>query len=252
MSGDAHSKVPVTSRDYFSEDPFFKDSWKDFDRLHEAMMKESDDLWQRFNHHFLNSARCLQPISESKAEEGKADGGEEEKNGKKDGKTGEAEKNGAANGSSNGDAAAKHAAVVGLPKGRWIFPRHFMLPSLADQDIPGQLDLYRSPEAAELIRYKEDDGDIEISLDTHNYKPEELHVRHQDGVLQIEGKHEETSKDGSRVIGASFSRKYSMPKEAKMEDVLCNLSSDGVLVVHVPKKEGAKEVEIKQAVEGSS
>jgi len=41
-----------------------------------------------------------------------------------------------------------------------------------------------------VIRVKEDDAKMEVSLDTSQYRPDELNVSVSGGVVTIEGKHE--------------------------------------------------------------
>merc|ERR1712000_13590 len=90
----------------------------------------------------------------------------------------------------------------------WMFPRRWMLPSL---NAPlKQLDLYKTKDA-EVIRVKEDDAKMEVSLDTAQYRPDELKVTVADGAVCVEGKHEERAEDGSRMVSRSFSRKYTLP-----------------------------------------
>merc|ERR1711992_229776 len=55
MSG---SRVPVTMRDFFFDDPFFKNSWEDFDKVRDAMFTESRDMWRKFDEDFRNMA-CM-------------------------------------------------------------------------------------------------------------------------------------------------------------------------------------------------
>merc|ERR1712172_439565 len=55
MSG---SRVPVTMRDFFFDDPFFKNSWEDFDKVRDAMFTESRDMWKKFDEDFRNMA-CM-------------------------------------------------------------------------------------------------------------------------------------------------------------------------------------------------
>merc|ERR1711976_121287 len=55
MSG---SRVPVTMRDFFFDDPFFKNSWDDFDKVRDAMFTESRDMWKKFDEDFRNMA-CM-------------------------------------------------------------------------------------------------------------------------------------------------------------------------------------------------
>merc|ERR1711944_231315 len=56
MSGG--SRVPVTMRDFFFDDPFFKNSWEDFDKGRDAMFTESRDMWKKFDDDFRNMA-CM-------------------------------------------------------------------------------------------------------------------------------------------------------------------------------------------------
>merc|ERR1712079_163247 len=55
MSG---SRVPVTMRDFFFDDPFFKNTWEDFDKVRDAMFNESRDMWKKFDDDFRNMA-CM-------------------------------------------------------------------------------------------------------------------------------------------------------------------------------------------------
>merc|ERR1712107_944389 len=55
MSG---SRVPVTMRDFFFDDPFFKNSWEDFDKVRDAMFTESREMWKKFDDDFRNMA-CM-------------------------------------------------------------------------------------------------------------------------------------------------------------------------------------------------
>jgi len=52
----AEAKVPVTMRDFFFDDPFFKRSWDDFDKVRDAMFNESRDMWKRFDEDFGKGA----------------------------------------------------------------------------------------------------------------------------------------------------------------------------------------------------
>merc|ERR1711936_124495 len=48
----AGSRVPMTLRDFFFDDPFFKSTWDDFEKVRENMFKESRDMWKRFEDEF--------------------------------------------------------------------------------------------------------------------------------------------------------------------------------------------------------
>merc|ERR1711915_961937 len=107
-------------------------------------------------------------------------------------------------------------------KMRWMYPRRWMMPSL-----PGNLkehDLFDHDDH-EVIRFKEDDKQLEISLDTSHYRPDELHVHADDKFIAIDGKHVETTANGKHRMTRKFQRKYSLPAGARAQDVSSNLSS---------------------------
>merc|ERR1712186_220560 len=116
----------------------------------------------------------------------------------------------------------------------WMFPRRWTLPGLSS-DITRDLDIFKSKDN-EVIRVKEDEKKMEVSLDTSQYRPDELKVSVDKGVVTVEGKHEEKAEDGSKMVSRMFSKRYTLPSSAKAEDVVSNLSSDGVLVITAPKK----------------
>merc|ERR1712047_73995 len=66
-------------------------------------------------------------------------------------------------------------------------------------------------------------------------KVEELKVSVQSGRLLVEGKHEGKKEDGSGYIQRSFSRSYTLPKEAEADKMVSNLSSEGILIITTPK-----------------
>merc|ERR1712035_207767 len=125
----------------------------------------------------------------------------------------------------------------------WMFPRRWMLPSLKHEFK--DMNLFQSKDS-EVIRVKEDDKKMEVSLDTSQYRPDELSVSVSAGVVTVEGKHEEKAEDGSKMVSRHFVRKYTLPSGAKPEDVVSNLSSDGVLVISANKSPPAIEVKINQ------
>merc|ERR1719290_2264 len=123
----------------------------------------------------------------------------------------------------------------------WMFPRRWMLPSLKNEFK--DMNLFQSKDS-EVIRVKEDDNMMEVSLDTSQYRPDELSVSVSNGLVTVEGKHEEKAEDGSKMVSRQFVRKYSLPPQAKPEHVVSNLSSDGVLVV-TANKSSPKAIEVK-------
>merc|ERR1712055_389197 len=111
-----------------------------------------------------------------------------------------------------------------------------MMPSMFNNDFFKQLEMFDSKDK-EVIRVKDDKEKFEVRLDTSQYRPDELRVNVGEGIISVEGKHEEKSEDGRTMVLRQFSRKYSLPPTAKQEKVVSNLSQDGVLVITAPKAE---------------
>merc|ERR1712154_295652 len=184
MSGG--SRVPVTMRDFFFDDPSFKNSWEDFDKVRDAMFTESRDMWRKFDEDFRNMA-CMSNnimLEGPSSTPEKVEGGDPRSQMRQDSKS--------------------------RWESGWMFPRRWMLPAL-NTDFPTNMELFKTKDS-EVIRVKEDDSKLEVSL-------------------VVEGKHEEKAEDGSKMVARSFSRKYSLPATAEASQVASNLSSDGVLVI---------------------
>merc|ERR1711910_180373 len=86
-----------------------------------------------------------------------------------------------------------------------------------------------------VIRHMEDDTKMEVQLDTVGYKPDELKVEVDNGVVRVEGRHQEKSQSGQVMVSRQFARQYALPQGAKPEEVVSSLSKDGVLAIQVPK-----------------
>lgn len=208
----------MTVRDFFFEDPFFKSSWDDFDTVKEKMFLESRDMFKKFDQDFRQMACMSHNImldSDLKSSEVKTS----------------AEDN---KGFQRQNSLAKYEEG-------WMFPRRWMLPSLKGEFR--DLDLFKEKDS-EVIRVKSDDKKMEVSLDTSQYRPDELKVTVSGGAITVEGKHEEKAEDGSKMVSRQFTRRYTLPAGAKAEDVVSNLSSDGVLVITANKSTPAIEVKI--------
>jgi len=180
------SLIPMTMRDSFFDDPFFKDTWLDIETSQKNFFEQS-------RKRFEESMKGLKTnmISSNIFDENKNP----------------------------------------LHSSAWTFPEVFGQNS----------DTIFSSKDSNQIRMVDDDTKLEISLDTTGYKPDELKVSAGQGLICVEGKHEEKSEAGQVMVSRQFSKKYSMPASAKAEEVVSNLSQDGVLVVSVPKREAIKQ-----------
>merc|ERR1711872_70349 len=192
------SRVPLTMRDFFFDDPFFKNSWEDFEKVRERMFAESRENWKKFDEDFRNLACMSNNIMLESSQDSQS----------------------LCNEMTNDNRSLMRQDSKSRWENGWMFPRRWMLPGLSS-DITKDLDIFKSKDN-EVIRVKEDEKKMKVSVDK--------------GVVTVEGKHEEKAEDGSKMVSRMFSRKYSLPPDAKAEDVVSNLSSDGVLVITAPKK----------------
>jgi len=121
--------------------------------------------------------------------------------------------------------------------GRYLVPRKWLMPS----------SLWSREEKEEvsdssLINLVDDETKLEVSLNTAGYQPGELSVNVGEGELVIEGRHQEKSQAGEVMVSRQFRRQYGLPPHTKLEQVVSNLSQDGVLVVTVPKEKRITEL----------
>jgi crystallin alpha B len=94
-----------------------------------------------------------------------------------------------------------------------------------------------------------DQDKFQCRIDCHNFRPEEVSVRNVGRDIMIEGKHEERA-DEHGFASRTFTRRYRLPDDCNAENVRCDLSSDGILTINVPRKAaltgGEKLLEIQQ------
>merc|ERR1712107_894638 len=92
------------------------------------------------------------------------------------------------------------------------------------RNLDNQFKEFRSLFNKEEAKVEEDNTRMEVRIDVSEYKPEELKVSVQSGRLLVEGRHEEKKEDGGGYIQRSFSRSYTLPKEAEADKMVSNLS----------------------------
>merc|ERR1712038_1984576 len=197
------TRVPMTLRDHFLQDPFFSSSWSDMEKVREHFAKQAQIMSQSFEDSWSKSERS---VSENA-------------------------------GKQNNTTLVPSDNSSGLRS--LLMPRNWMMPKLFDDNMSSLVEMKDS----NLLSMKNDDTKMEISLNTSGYKPSELKVNVSDGEISIEGKHEEKSEEGHTMVSRQFSRKYTLPAEAKLTEVVSNLSQDGVMVITVPKEKKIQEVQ---------
>jgi len=109
-----------------------------------------------------------------------------------------------------------------------------MLPTAPESNLrPKRLHSWKESGISDIRCTKDN---FELTLDVSHFKPEEVTVKTtEDGeFLIVQGKHEE-KEDSHGFISREFRRRYHLPPHSKTEKVVCNLSSDGMLRVDVPR-----------------
>lgn len=81
----------------------------------------------------------------------------------------------------------------------------------------------------------QDNDKFQVILDVQQFAPQELTVKTNNNSIIVEGKHEE-KQDEHGFISRHFIRRYVLPQEHDINDVVSSLSSDGILTVTAPKK----------------
>ncbi|KAJ8705261.1 hypothetical protein PYW07_011088 [Mythimna separata] len=114
------------------------------------------------------------------------------------------------------------------------------LPTLVTPPLFGDDTLLKSidwlegfPWKPENVVKKEDDR-YEICIHVKDYAPEEISVKTADGFIVIEGKHEE-KQDEYGFIARQFMRRFQVPEGCKIEEVQSRLTTEGLLIVSVPR-----------------
>merc|ERR1712123_390732 len=180
------SLIPMTMRDSFFDDPFFKDTWMDIESSQRNFFEKSRDRFEESMKGMESNMMSSNIFDNNKNQ---------------------------------------------LLSNSWALPETFSKHS----------DSIFNTKDSNLIRIEDDATKLEISLDTAGYKPDELKVSAGQGMICVEGKHEEKSEAGQVMVARQFSKKYSLPASAKAEEVVSNLSQDGVLVISVPKREAIQQ-----------
>jgi len=225
-------RVPVTLRDTFFQDPFFSTSWDDFDKMRRDMIAETRLAWQKFDEEMKKFEEKSALTSSRKLNQDKLD------------------HNATKTSFSEDKISFDEKTPPEVPERQikiddnrnfsnsWFSPRKLMrFPSLFGEDRNFVESTKNSffKEDQNVIRVKDDDKAFEITMDTSQYRPDDLKVNVMNNTLTIEAKHSEQSEDGHSFVARQFLRKYSLPRRCRQERVNSNLSSDGVLVITAPK-----------------
>lgn len=103
------------------------------------------------------------------------------------------------------------------------YRRHWMRPSRFEEPTSRLSGAFNSGRDA-----------YQVSLDVHQFAPNELTVKTVDESVVVEGRHEE-KEDKQGFISRHFKRRYVIPPGYDLDHVYSTLSSDGVLTVRAPR-----------------
>lgn len=246
MAGtNSESRVPMTLRDSFFNDDFFRHSWEDFDKLRSQMMAESQNFWKRAEQEMkmLDTSSAGSSAMQQQQQSSSSSSNAVRKESSSSSSTG-------ASSSGARDLMRSNSMLEPsiFPR-RWMMPRMFGIDSGAldttgafgedfFSDKLSKMNLFQDKGDEQIIRMKDDDAKFELSLDTHGFRPDEIKVNVSGGMLAVEAKHEE--KGDNKFVLRQFSRKYTLPEGCEAARVNSNLSSDGVLVITAPKRQAVK------------
>uniref|UniRef100_S4RAL5 Crystallin alpha B n=1 Tax=Petromyzon marinus TaxID=7757 RepID=S4RAL5_PETMA len=76
-----------------------------------------------------------------------------------------------------------------------------------------------------------------IHLDVRHFSPTELSVRIVDDSIEVHAKHEERA-DEHGLVSREFLRRYRLPVGVQAESVTAALTTDGVLTLSAPRRDG--------------
>lgn len=127
---------------------------------------------------------------------------------------------------------------------------HMLVKALGASVLPEDhpLDLghrYRTDYSLPLQQKGKDDQDLHqlvkeskdgflANLDVSHFIPEEITVKHEDGWITVEGKHDERPDDHG-TVSRHFVRKYRLSEGHDADKVLSTISTDGVLTIRAPR-----------------
>merc|ERR1711860_113606 len=253
-----HQKqVPVTLRDTFFQDPFFSRRWDEFDQMRKDMISESRQAWQKID----EEMQKLEQRSLSKSLNISSEPSSTTEN------TVAADQEIHSNVSSEPISTMEDTVKevrkenIDIPVQKekttvtnfqdnhesqpllesWFSPIKLVkFPSLFGDD--GKHDRLSFFKEENVFKVKDDDKAFEITMDTSQYRPDELNVNVIGNNLSVEAKHTEQSEDGRNFVSKQFARRYTLPNDCMAELVSSNLSADGVLVISAPKYPAITEI----------
>ncbi|KAL6254588.1 hypothetical protein P5V15_014640 [Pogonomyrmex californicus] len=82
--------------------------------------------------------------------------------------------------------------------------------------------------------------DFQVAVDVCHFKPEEVEVTVKDNHIVVTAKHED-KRDEHGWISRQFTRRFQLPEDVDVDQMISKLSSDGFLTIVAPKKQKLKD-----------
>uniref|UniRef100_A0A1A9W4D2 SHSP domain-containing protein n=1 Tax=Glossina brevipalpis TaxID=37001 RepID=A0A1A9W4D2_9MUSC len=98
--------------------------------------------------------------------------------------------------------------------------------SLLDWAYPMCWDNYYSGESVHI-----NENGFRVDIDVSNYSPSEIEVKTDDNYIVVDGKHTKRTTGGHYMVERHFTRKYLLPRGFNPDDVISDLSTDGILTI---------------------
>merc|ERR1711963_304014 len=275
-----HQKqVPVTLRDTFFQDPFFSRRWDEFDQMRRDMISESRQAWQKIDEDLQklekrSFSKSLNISSEEpqtkeenhtkisngpsvveKIESRSFSSSEPTTEVKEEIRSNITNEVPVTTEKTTEEVRKRENVEIPVLKEKkstekrdsdpllesWFSPIKLVkFPSLfGDDGFNSKMSLFKEEN---VIKVKDDDKAFEITMDTSQYRPDELNVNVIGDSLTVEAKHTEQSEDGRNLVSKQFVRRYTLPNDCKADLVSSNLSADGVLVISAPKFPSITEI----------
>ncbi|XP_013110918.1 heat shock protein 27 [Stomoxys calcitrans] len=99
---------------------------------------------------------------------------------------------------------------------------------LLDWAYPMRWDNYYNGERVHI-----DDKGFQVEIDVRNFRPHEIEVKTTDDYVIVQGKHARRN-DGNSMVERHFFRKYLLPRGFNANEVISDLSTDGILTIKAP------------------
>merc|ERR1711963_1245618 len=259
-----HQKqVPVTLRDTFFQDPFFSRRWDEFDQMRRDMISESRQAWQKIDEDLQklekrSFSKSLNISSEEprtkeenhtnisngpsvveKIESRSFSSSEPTTEVKEEIRSNITNEVPVTTEKTTEEVRKRENVEIPVLKEKksiekrdsepllesWFSPIKLVkFPSLfGDDGFNSKMSLFKEEN---VIKVKDDDKAFEITMDTSQYRPDELNVNVIGDSLTVEAKHTEQSEDGRNLVSKQFVRRYTLPDDCKADLVSSNLSAD--------------------------